>query len=109
MRLVRYLLAVVVVLLSFAFLADLGAFTTGALTADAYYLPLRSVPLGGNRAQVEDILIETHGRLLRHQRRLWLVVHGLALGCASLALAIAWRRLAQPGAAADPARGGSFW
>ena len=94
MRLVRYPLVVVAVLMTLAFLADLGASTSGELTADAYYLPLRSVPLGDNRAQVEDILIETHGRLLRHQRRLWLAVHGLALGCASLALAATWRRAA---------------
>lgn len=90
MRLVRYPLAVAVALLTFAFLADIGAFTFGPLTADVYYLPLRSVPVGDNREQIEHIVIKTHIQLIRHKRRMWLAVHGLALGCASLALAGTW-------------------
>lgn len=86
LRLARYSITAVVVLLALALLADSSSLLAGGLTADAYYLPLRSVPVGAHRGEIEDILIETHGRLLRHQRRLWLIVHGSALGCALLAL-----------------------
>jgi hypothetical protein len=86
LRLARYSIAAVVVLLAFALLADLSATFAGRLTADAYYLPLRSVPVGDRRGEIEDILIATHGRLLWHQRRIWLAIHGSALVCAMLAL-----------------------
>ena len=86
MRKVHISFLAVVVLLAFAVAADLGAVMLPAsFTADAYYLPLREVPVGDSRDAIERSLIETHGRVLRHQRRLWLVVHGAALACALVA------------------------
>jgi hypothetical protein len=94
---VRVPLALLVATLLVAFLHDIGATTAGALTADTYYLPLRSIPVGAHRDEIEHSLIETHGKLLRHQRRLWLVLHGAAFGCALIALAASFRTTAPPG------------
>ncbi len=86
MRLARVSLTAVVVPLSLAFLADLSAIIFGGMTADAYYLPLQKVPLGEHRKEFEGILIYKNGDIWWHQRRWWLIIHGSALECASLAL-----------------------
>lgn len=105
-RVTTFSASLFVALLALALLIDLSMITMGGMTADAYYLPLRSVPVGEHREEIESVLVETHGRLTRHQRRLWLVIHGSALAGAIVVLAACFRGAAGPDLASAPSQRG---
>ncbi|WP_437226321.1 hypothetical protein SH661x_004523 [Planctomicrobium sp. SH661] len=93
MKLIQYPLILTGILLTISLLTDLSLTMFGPMTADTYYLPLRSVAISDeHREEIEDILIKTHRDLIAHQRRYWFAVHGFAL-CAVMLSLIATTRI----------------
>lgn len=86
MRIAPLCFSVIVVLLLFAIVVDLGAITFGGLfTADSYYLPLRNIDVGNSRDAIESTIIMTHAGILTRKHGFLLVIHTIALVSALIA------------------------